>query len=229
MLQRLDHGFGRTLATQTLRQQRVATASAVGVQVDGRGDVVDAGTGRQRQMVTLRAISSFRACCAQGRPRECFHRCRRRPSHGPLVHHHRWRLLTAADARRRDHAHLGPQDLRQTRQQIARPGHLARQAVAHPNGQRRCCGHGAIRALAHDVEVVIKARHLVDLGLRQAHALGQRRQVRRAELPEAVVEDVQVLDQQITPGRKVHLPEQSLQIGQGRWLHAPALGRLALA
>jgi hypothetical protein len=48
-------------------------------------------------------------------------------------------------------------------------------------------------------------------------------------LAEAVVEDVQVLDQQITPGRQVGIPEQGLQIVQRRWLHAPSLGGLALA
>jgi hypothetical protein len=40
---------------------------------------------------------------------------------------------------------------------------------------------------------------------------------------------VQVLDQQITPGRQVSIPEQGLQIVQRRWLHAPSLGGLALA
>ena len=53
--------------------------------------------------------------------------------------------------------------------------------------------------------------------------------MRRAQLAEAVVEGVQVLDEQVPPRGQVRVTKQGLQVGQRRRLHAPAPGRLALA
>ena len=104
-----------------------------------------------------------------------------------------------------------------------RAGHLAGQAVADAHGQR-----GRRRfAFLHDVEVVIEARDLVDLGLRQAHLLRQRRQVRGRQVAEAVLDLVQVLDQQVALARLV--AEQALHVGERGRVDAAALRGLALA
>ncbi len=75
--------------------------------------------------------------------------------------------------------------------------------------------------------MVIEGRDLVDLGLRQPHFLRQRRQVRRRQAAVAVLDLVQVLDQQIGAARGV--AQQGAHFVQRLRLDAPALGLLALA
>jgi hypothetical protein len=100
---------------------------------------------------------------------------------------------------RGDHAHIGGQQGGQSLQQLARAGHLARQAVTYPHGDSRRCVEAALGVFAHHVEVVIEAGDFKDLGLRQAQQLGQRGEVVGLQLAEAVVDGVQVFDQQIAP------------------------------
>ncbi len=210
VLERGDHLVGAAPPGDAVGQQRVAAAGAVGVVVDSRcGRHVEACVGAQRFF------------SRHG------HTLGRRPRQRPLVHGHGGRLLAATDARRGDDTHLGAQDLRQALQQFARAGELARQAVAHTHGQRRRGRHRTFRPLAHDVEVVVEARDLVDLGLRQAHGLGQRGEVRRAELAVRIVEAVQVLDQQVAPKRP--FAHEGTHLGEGARVHPPALGRFAPA
>ena len=143
--------------------------------------------------------------------------------HRDVPNHRRRRLLAAADAGRRDDAHVLAEQSGQPRQQVSGTRHLAGQAVAHTHRQRR----RRRVAFLHDVEVVVEARDLEHLGLREAHFLGQRREVCRRQLAEAVLNLVQVLDQQVPLARL--LAEQLLHIVQRTGFDAPALRRLALA
>jgi hypothetical protein len=82
-------------------------------------------------------------------------------------------------------------------------------------------------AFAHDVEMMIEAGNLVDLGLRHAQFLGQRGQVRGRQAAVLVLDQVQALDQQVAPAR--HVAQEGQHFGQGLRIDPPALGRLALA
>ena len=64
----------------------------------------------------------------------------------------------------------------QRRQQLLRAHQLAGQAVADPDRQRR----RRRLALLDHVEMGVEGRDLVDLGLRQPHLLGERREMRGA-------------------------------------------------
>ena len=68
----------------------------------------------------------------------------------------------------------------------------------------------------------IERRDLVDLGLGKAHLLGERREMGRREVAEAVLDQVQVLDQEIaTPGPAL---EQRPDRLEGRGIDLAALG-----
>src|SRR6185369_5439474 len=101
--------------------------------------------------------------------------------------------------------------------------HLAREAVADAHRDRRRNG----LAFLDDVEVVIEGRDLEDLGLRELHLGGQRREMRRAQVAEAVLQLVQVLDEEIARARRV--AEQREHVGERLRVDAPAAWRLALA
>jgi hypothetical protein len=108
------------------------------------------------------------------------------------------------------------------------PEHRAGDAVADPDRQRR----GRRLALPDDVEVGVERRDLVGLGLRHPHLLGQRREVRRRDVPVPVLDQVEVLDQQVAAARQVAQQRPHLVQRPGRDLppargHAPAA--LALA
>ena len=87
----------------------------------------------------------------------------------------------------------------QRRQQVLRAHHLAGQAVADPDGERR----RRRLALLDHVEVRIEGRDLVHRRLRQPHLLGERGEMRGREMAVAVLDQVQMLDQQIAPARPV--------------------------
>src|SRR5205085_1894795 len=72
-----------------------------------------------------------------------------------------------------------------------------------------------------------EGRDLVHLGLRQAHFLRQRREVRGREVAEMVLQPVQVLDQQV--GAPWRVTEQLPHFGQRLVCGLAALGTLALA
>ena len=58
-------------------------------------------------------------------------------------------------------------------------------------------------AFLHDVEMRVEGRDLVDLGQRQLHLGGERREMRGREMAVAVLDEMQMLDQQIAPARPV--------------------------
>src|ERR1700727_349255 len=60
---------------------------------------------------------------------------------------------------------------------------------------------------------MIESGHFIDFGLGQSEKFRQCRHVRRAELPIAIIDQVQVLDQQVvTPGPRT---DQRRNLGQG--------------
>ena len=136
-----------------------------------------------------------------------------------LADHRDRRRVAPADARRVQDANARTQQDRQLRQQRARAGHLAgdRVADAHGDGGRRCV------ALLDHVEMVIERRHLVDFGHRQLHLGRERDKVRRGQAAEAVLNPVQVLDQQIPPAWEI--AEKGAHVFTRFRLDAPALRR----
>ena len=143
--------------------------------------------------------------------------------HRELPDDGRGRLLAAADARRRENAHAGTEQTRQSRQQVLRARHLARQAVADAHRDRRRYDV----AFLDDIEVVIERRDLEHFRLRQLHLVGERREVGRAQVAEAILQLVQVFDQEVASARLV--TEQLEHLGTRLRVDAPAARRLALA
>ena len=133
------------------------------------------------------------------------------------------RLFTAADARCCDHTHVLAQNRRQLGQQFLRPRHLARQAIADTHRQRR----GRCITFLDHIEVVIEGRDFIDLRLRQPHLARQRRQMARAEVAEAVLQAMQMLDQQVVRARRG--AEQCTHLFERSGIDDAALRRLALA
>ena len=205
VFQRLDHALDVTPALQAIAQHARSRLAR-------RSWQVDVGLARG-----LGCLSLHQRLHAFGRGR----------GQRVVVHHRHRRLLAAADARRRDHAHLGAQQRGQAQQQILRTGHLAAQAIADAHRECRRGGHAAVGPFFHDVEVVVEARHLVHLGLRELQFLRQRGQMRRAQLAVAVVDAVQVFDQPIAPQRLIL--QQRAHLGERLGIDAPALRGLALA
>src|SRR2546428_815161 len=72
---------------------------------------------------------------------------------------------------------------------------------------------------------MVERRHLVHLGERKAHLPRERREMRGREVPVAVLDAVQVLDQEIGAARRV--AEQRLDFLQGLRIDLPALQRAA--
>jgi hypothetical protein len=134
-----------------------------------------------------------------------------------LPHHHAGRDLAAADARRVQHSRVLAQRAGQSLQQIACIGKLAGDRVAHPHGE----GRRHALAFLHHVEVVVEGCYLVHLGLRQPHLLRERREVCRRQVAVAVVDLVQVLDQQVAAPRL--FPEQRAHLLEGPGVDWPAL------
>ena len=86
-----------------------------------------------------------------------------------------------------------------SRKQTLGARHGAGERVAHPHrdGRRRRL------AFLHHVEMGVEGRDLVDFGERELHLLRQRREMRGGEMAVAVLDQVQVLDQQVAPARPV--------------------------
>ena len=117
--------------------------------------------------------------------------------HQVLVHHHGRGLFAASNAGGGDHAHVvAAQNSGQARQQVLRTGQRAAQAVAHAH--REAWGRGV--AFKH-FKVVVEGGHLIDLGHRNVHLLGQCHQVAVVQSAKTVVEHVQIFDQQVAPVR----------------------------
>jgi type VI secretion system secreted protein Hcp len=114
-------------------------------------------------------------------------------------------------------------DDRQPRQQGARAGQLARQPGAHAHGQP---GRRRLTVLDH-VEVVVEGGDLVHLGLGQAELLRQGGQVLVRQAAVAVLDGVQVFDQQVAPARGV--AQQCAHLVKCLRLDAATFRRCALA
>ena len=121
-----------------------------------------------------------------------------RVQHRVLPDHHRRRALAAAQARGGQHAHILAQYGGQAREQILRTGHFAGQGLAHTHRHRG--RHGITRF--NDVKVMIKGRHFVDFALRHGQFGRQRGQMALGQVAVAILDAVQVFDQQVTPKRQ---------------------------
>ena len=151
------------------------------------------------------------------------HRLRRRRVDRVLADDGGRRVLAAADAGRADHPHVLAFEGCERLAQRVGAGHLARQRLADAHGDRR----RRRLAFLDDVEVVVERRHLVDLGHRQAHLLRQRGDVRGRQVAEAVLQLVQVLDQEVAPARR--LAEHRAHLGERRRIDGATLRPVAHA
>ena len=122
--------------------------------------------------------------------------------------HHR-RLMAATHAWRGDHPH-GARIGRRRQFGLKPVGarELARQRIAHPDRQRRRWR----LVVVDDVEVGIEAGGLEHRGHRQAHPLCQGAQVPGRQMAEAILDGMQVLDQQVRRGAAAR--QQLLDLGQ---------------
>ena len=107
------------------------------------------------------------------------------------------RPLAAADAGGGQHAHILAGRRAQLLEQPLGPGQRAAQAVAHPHREGR---RGRV-PVGHDVEVVVEGRDLEHLGQGQAHLVRQRGEMAVRQVRVAVLDQMQVLDQQVAPPR----------------------------
>ncbi len=73
------------------------------------------------------------------------------------------RTLAPADAGRCHHLDFAAQQGRQPGEQVARPTQLAGDAFAHPYRHRGRRLDGAVRILAHDIEMMVESGDLIDL------------------------------------------------------------------
>ena len=103
-------------------------------------------------------------------------------------------------------------------QESAGAHQLAGQAVADPDRERR----ERPRIFVDHVEMGIEGGRLVDLRHRHAHFLGQGGEMGGRETPEAVLHQVEVLDEQVAAARA--LPEQRADLVLRAGLHLAALG-----
>ena len=109
------------------------------------------------------------------------------------------RGVAAADAGRAHHANAGAGTALQVLQQLFAAQHRAGQGIADPDGQRR----NVRRALLHHVEMGVEGRGFEHLGKRQLHLVGERGQVGGGDLVIAVLDQMQVLDQEVATPRPV--------------------------
>ncbi len=133
-----------------------------------------------------------------------------------LGHRRRVAMPHAGRAHHPDLERIEP--LAECRHQLPRPHQLAGQAVADPDRQRR----RRRLALLDHVEMGVEGRDLVDLGLGEAHLLCERCQMGGREMAEAILDQVQVLDQESAPARPAL--EQGAHRLEGRGIDLSALG-----
>ncbi len=203
---------------------RTAQAAQVGGLQFG-DDSVGCGVTRQ-QALQLRQVGGQRRRQLAGAGLVARHVVGNRLGRGPgqlaLPRAGRGRLMALADAGRFFHCHVGAAGkcLARAGEQRFAAGHRAGQAGAHAHGGG---GHGGL--VIDHLEVVVEARDLIDLDLAQPQALGQRGQVAPAQRALAVVEAVQVLDQQVGARRQLGAQRGHALARGGRDL--AALGRAA--
>src|SRR6266481_1145404 len=116
--------------------------------------------------------------------------------------------MAAAHARSADDAYAITEPAAQIFEELHGAGQLATQTVADPYCQRR-----RRRLVVHDdVEMGVERGDLVDLDECEPHLLGECGEMARIEATEMVLQQMQVLDQQITPPftgveQRLHLTE----------------------
>ncbi len=129
------------------------------------------------------------------------------------------RAVASAHAGRAHDPDIGAELVRQLAQEMLGAGHGAGERIAHPHrdrGRRRL-------AFLHHVEMGVEGRDLVDLGQRELHLLRQRGKMRGGEIAIAILDQVQILDEQIAPALPV--AQQRAHLGKRGGLNLAALGR----
>ncbi len=116
-----------------------------------------------------------------------------------LGHGGRRSLVAAADARHQLQADLLRQDLGGGFGQPGGTGHAAAGAAAQAQRGRRWRRF----SVRDDVEMGVERCHLEQLGHRQVHHLGQGGEDGHRQMAKAVLQPVQVLDQQVSPQRRL--------------------------
>ena len=101
--------------------------------------------------------------------------------------------------------------------------HHAGERIADPDRQRR----RALFTFAHNIEMVIERGDLIDLRLAQLHLMGQRMQMACGQAAIAVLNEVEIFDQQVAAPRSV--PQCILNFNQRRLVELAALGQAARA
>ena len=176
---RILHDLGdflaRALAGKTSGDQLVAAILAVGSEVD---------------VFRLGAFELLSVHCVLDRRKRCIR-------HRILAHHRAGRDLAAPDAGRMQHANVVAEDAGQFLQQVCRSRKRARKGIADPHRQRG----GRPFAFLEDIEVVVESRDLVDFGLRKTHFARERGEVPRRQPAVAVLDAMQVFDQQVAAAR----------------------------
>jgi len=109
------------------------------------------------------------------------------------------RRLAAAHAGCAKHANLIAEQAGQLLQQGLRAQHLAGQAIADADRQRR----GRRLAVIDDVEVGVEGGDLINLRHRQFHGVGERHQVPGGEVAPVILQAVQEFDQKVAVARPV--------------------------
>ena len=128
------------------------------------------------------------------------------------------RGVATADAGRAHHANAGAGGGLQFMQQFFSAEHRAGQRIADANGQRRDVG----LAFLHDVEMRVKGRGLEHLREGKPHLVGQGYEVACGNLLPGVLDEMQMLDQEVTPPRPV--AEQKSNLFSGLRIDLAALG-----
>ena len=128
------------------------------------------------------------------------------------------RLVAKPDARSAHDAHRRTRRAGELGKQLLRPEQCAGQAVANANRQRR-----QVRlALFDDVEMSVEGRRLENLGKGQLHELGERREMCCRNLAVAILDEMQVLDEEIAATRPI--PDEGLHLAQGFGIDLPSFG-----
>ena len=200
---RIFHGFhdrfGVAPARQALRGEAITSA----LTVLGVGDVL--------------SDRAFRLL----RRGELLYLVHRRLRHRILADHCDRRLLAASEARRRNYAHPVAQRAPQFADQLICAAKRARQRLA--DAHRQC--RRRFVAFLGDVEVVIESGDLVDFGHCELHLARQCNDMRRRDATVAILDLVQMLDQQLVAARRGS--EQSLHFRCRARLNRTAFGLAA--
>ena len=127
------------------------------------------------------------------------------------------RLIAEPDAGRAHDAHRRPQRALQVGEQLLRAQKRASETIADADRHPRKIG----LALLHDVEMRVESRRLEHLGEGELHDLGERREMAGRDLAKAVLDQVEMLDEEVAAKRPV--AEQRLDLGERLWINLPSL------